>query len=230
MSERERKRVCVWQAVCTHRCPGTRHRNVVRRVCVHVDPGRLRVLVCPQTHCEKYDARVCFWRRCPHASMCECAREQVEMRHTGTSTGDTQASAAGPALDTVTTHPAGRSRAGPSGGITRRIPSLAQGRLSPQQEKAKHCRSKESIIPTRTQQPLCSGRACSSAWPQGLLGRAACHPPPHPSQPHLPGPAAAHHTRGLAPSLLLRVLPGILGDQQRPQAEGLDKGGVSGPG
>lgn len=35
--EGERKRVCVTGCVRAH-------------VCVHVDPGKLRVLVCPQTH------------------------------------------------------------------------------------------------------------------------------------------------------------------------------------
>jgi len=79
------------------------------------------------------------------------------------STGNTQASAAGPALDTVTTPPQLEEQGGSLGGITRRDPQPRAGALSPQQEKAKHPRSKESIIRHGPQQPLCSGRACSSA-------------------------------------------------------------------
>lgn len=99
------------------------------------------------------------------------------------STGDAQTSAAGPALDTATTPPQLEEQGGSPGGIARRDPQPRAGAPSPQQEQAKHRRSKESIIRHGAQQPLCSGRACSSAWPQGPLGRAACHPPLTPASP-----------------------------------------------
>ena len=79
------------------------------------------------------------------------------------STGNTKVSAAGPALDTVTTPPQREEQGGSLGGITRRDPQPRAGVLSPPQKKAKHPRSKESVIRHGTQQPPCSGRACSSA-------------------------------------------------------------------
>lgn len=186
----ERGRACVCGRLCTHRCPGDPGVEMCARVCVHVDPGRLRCSLCPQTHCENMTP-VCL-SACPHASMCECAREQVEMRHTGMSTGDTGLRQGLPW--TVTTPPQLEGRAGPREASPGGIPSLVQG-AEPTAGDFKHRRSKRVSSDTARSSPCAAASLLLSLAP-GASGRSCLpiRPSTQPAPP--PGPGCPPHQRG----------------------------------
>lgn len=91
--------------------------NVRARVCVHVDPGKLRAHVCVQTHWKNVTPTCAqVWVPVhPRVKLHVRGQEDGWKRgDTGVSTGNRQVSAAGPALDTVTVTP-GAEVCGPRG-------------------------------------------------------------------------------------------------------------------